>query len=266
MFFAGCDIGSLTAKAVIMDENSIIGSEIIRVRPNARESADEVLGKLLSCHNMDFSDIECMCTTGYGRQEIPYSDMNMSEISCHGMGAFTADKSIRTVVDIGGQDCKVISIDSNGRIIDFIMNDKCAAGTGKSLEMLARTLDVPLEELGNLSLKSGKPLNITNKCSVFMELEILDSLYRKKRLKDIVCGLSDAVAKRVASLARAVDIRQEVCITGGVSKNQGVVKQLEKRMNVRFKKIGIDPQITGALGAAVFSREKLFADKKNGEE
>ncbi|MCX5849891.1 MAG: acyl-CoA dehydratase activase [Deltaproteobacteria bacterium] len=253
MIVAGCDVGSLTAKAVIMNDNSVVAHEIIKIRATTVVSATEVMKKALSSSSLQFSDINYCCSTGYGRYEIPFAQMNMSEISCHGLGAFWTDPSIRTIIDIGGQDCKVILIDETGNVRDFIMNDKCAAGTGRSLEILAKTIGVELEELGPLALQSKKPINITNKCSIFMELEVLNHLYTRKKIRHIACGIADAVAKRVAALAKAVDVEDDICITGGVSKNPGVIRQLCQHMNVSFKSLPIDPQIIGALGAAVFA-------------
>jgi predicted CoA-substrate-specific enzyme activase len=257
MIAAGCDVGSLTAKAYIMTEKGRLASEIIRVKSTNISSANEVMEKAMASARLRFSDLDCCCSTGYGRHEIPFAKMNMSEISCHGLGAFHADPSVRTVIDIGGQDCKVILIDANGSIRDFIMNDKCAAGTGRSLEILARTIGVKLEELGKLAVKSKKPINITNKCSIFMELEVLNHLYARKRLKHIACGIADAVAKRVAGLAKAIDIEDNICITGGVSKNPGVVRQLAYHMNRSFKSLPVDPQIIGALGAACYAMQAI---------
>jgi len=254
MFFAGCDVGSLTAKGVILDGEKIIASKIIRVKETPEKSAKEVMDLTFKSISLSIDDIEKICSTGYGRNEISFAHMNMSEISCHGMGAFFSDNSIRTIIDIGGQDCKVISIDEQGYVLDFIMNDKCAAGTGRSLEIVADTMGVQLEDLGKLSLKSRKPLEINNKCSIFMELEVLDALYSKKKNKDIANGLSDAVAKRVVNLSSRMKIKKNVCLTGGVSKNQGVVKRLEHNLGLRLTKINTDPQAIGALGAAIFAK------------
>lgn len=262
MIVAGCDVGSLTAKAFIMNEKGGLAGEIIRVRSTNIDSATEVMEKALASAHLRFSDLDYCCSTGYGRYEIPFAQMNMSEISCHGLGAFRADPSIRTIVDIGGQDCKVIVIDASGNVRDFIMNDKCAAGTGRSLEILAKTIGVDLENLGSLAVKSKKPINITNKCSIFMELEVLNHLYARKRLKHIACGIADAVAKRVAFMAKAIDIEDNICITGGVSKNPAVVRQLACHMNSSFKSLPVDPQIIGALGAAVFAMQALKAEVK----
>jgi len=180
MIVAGCDVGSLTAKAFIMNEKGRLAGEITRVRLSTLDSATEVMEKALASANLRFSDLDYCCSTGYGRYEIPFAQMNMSEISCHGLGAFHADRSIRTIIDIGGQDCKIILVDADGNVRDFIMNDKCAAGTGRSLEILAKTIGLDLETLGSLAVKSRKPINITNKCSIFMELEVLNNLYTRK--------------------------------------------------------------------------------------
>ena len=258
MIFAGCDIGSLTGEAVIVSNNSIISTHIIRIKSNPENSAFEVMTKALENTGLSFNDITYCCSTGYGRDKNPFSNLSISEISCHGLGAHWLNKSIRTVIDIGGQDCKVISIDEKGMIIDFIMNDKCAAGTGRNLEILAKTINIKLEDLGKLSLKSRKPLILSNKCSVFMELEVLQHLYSKKRINNIVHGINDAVARRVACLAGAVDLQGEFAITGGVSKNIGVVKGLEEILKIKFSPLPIDPQLVGALGAAVFARNEAL--------
>ena len=263
MIAAGIDIGSLTAKAVLLRDDHILSSYMMRVRPSVLLSAREVMAAVIARAGIAPDMVSRCCATGYGRLDIPFADQNMSEISCHGMGAFFSDSAIRTIIDIGGQDCKVISVDESGLIRDFVMNDKCAAGTGRSLEMLAGTLDVPLTELGPLTLKSRRPLPITSKCSIFMELEVLDAMYSGKKLKHIAAGLSDAVAKRVVALASGVRLRDPICITGGVSKNKGVVRYLEKRLNRRFTTLSVDPQIAGALGAAVFAMRSI---NHSGEE
>ncbi|HOO71738.1 MAG TPA: acyl-CoA dehydratase activase [Spirochaetota bacterium] len=257
MIAAGCDVGSLTAKAVIMDDGFIISSKIIRDRKTPLESARAVMSEALSEAGLSFKSINYCCSTGYGRHSIPFALMNMSEISCHALGAFWAEKSVRTVIDIGGQDCKVISLDDCGMVSDFIMNDKCAAGTGRSLEILSRSIGLPLEKLGPVSLKSWKGIPITNKCSIFMELEVLQHLYKGKRTADIARGINEAVARRVVSLARSIEIKEAAAITGGVSKNIGVVKKLERLLGLRFTPLSVDPQIIGALGAAVFAANEL---------
>ena len=253
MITAGIDIGSLTAKGVILEENRIRTSYIMKAGASAIHSAEAVLNIMLYDSGLSVRDINCCCTTGYGRYDIPFSDINKSEISCHGLGAYWSDNSIRSIIDIGGQDCKVISVGDNGMVQDFVMNEKCAAGTGRSLELLAESIGIPLSELGPLSLKSNGKLEISNKCSIFMELDVMHHLYNKKSKKDIASSINRAVAKRVLQLAKSVKINGNLCITGGVSKNSGVVLSLERLLDVKFTPLKHDPQIMGALGAAVFA-------------
>ncbi len=256
MIFAGCDVGSLTAKAVIIENSRIISRKIIRAKATALKSANDVMNEALHDIGLEIKDIDFCCSTGYGRFSIPYSNINKSEISCHGLGAFWVDNSIRTVIDIGGQDCKAVSIDENGLVNDFMMNEKCAAGTGRSLEIFSRTLGLELDELGPISLESKKKIEISNKCSIFMELDIIQQLYHKSKKCDIARAVNSAVAQRVIHLARSIDIKPDICITGGVSKNAGVVKILEELLNMKFKILSEDPQLIGAIGAAVFAEQE----------
>lgn len=254
MITAGIDIGSLTAKGVIIEDNRIMASHITKVKSSPLLSAEMVFEKILHESGIGRRDINSCCTTGYGRYDIPFSDMNMSEISCHGMGAFWSDNSIRSIIDIGGQDCKVISVNDHGMVQNFVMNEKCAAGTGRSLELLAETIGIKLDEIGPLSLKSKGKLEITNKCSIFMELEVMHHMYNGKRKKDLAYSINSAVAKRVIQLSGSVKINDNICITGGVSKNSGIVAVLENLLNKKFTSLKNDPQLMGAIGAAVFAK------------
>ena len=256
MIAAGCDVGSLTAEAVIMDNGTILGSEIIRVRPKAEQSAKDVMDTLLKRLELSYNDIEYCVSTGYGRETIPFADDNVSEISCHGRGAQWLVPSIRTVIDIGGQDCKAIRVDKDGMLEDFVMNDKCAAGTGRSLELMAEVLDVDITELGPVSLESTKPVTITNQCSIFAEMEILHYMCEERSVADIAAGINESMARRVKMLAGKVGVKEDIGMTGGVSKNVGVVKYLEKMLGKSFIEFPEDPQIIGALGAALFATEK----------
>lgn len=218
MIFAGCDIGSLTGKAVIIKNNSIISTNIIRVGANPVKSAMLVMSGALERVGLKNDDLTCCCSTGYGRENIPFSNMNISEISCHGMGAHWLDGSIRTVFDIGAEDSKVILINESGNVLDFIMNDKCAAGTGRCLEILSKAINLKVEDIGKISLKSRNPVELTNICGIYMELEVIQHLYNKRKVKDIAYGIHDAVARRIAYLAKAINIKREFAITGGVSR------------------------------------------------
>ncbi len=253
MITAGCDVGSLTAKAVILKDSSIFSTKIIRVKATAAKSAEAVMSKAVSAAGLNMKNIDHCCTTGYGRFDIPFSTMNKTEISCHGLGAFWTDNAIRSIIDIGGQDSKAVSVGNNGMVKNFVMNEKCAAGTGRSLEILSKTIGVELEQLGPLSLKSKKQIELSNKCSIFMELDVIQQLYKKTKLPDLANAINTAVAKRIVQLTKSVDLNKEVCITGGVSKNIGVVTRLEELLGITFKPLPEDPQLMGAIGAAVFA-------------
>lgn len=257
MIYAGCDIGSLTAKAVLIEDDRIISSKMMRVKATALKSAHAVMSETLETVALGFDNLDYCCTTGYGRFDVPFSDKNISEISCHGLGAFWSEKSIGTVIDIGGQDCKVVVVDGDGMVEDFIMNEKCAAGTGRSLEILSKSIGINLEELGPVSLQSEKSITIANKCSIFMEMEVMQHLYNDEKISDIAYSINMAVAKRVVQLAKAVKIKDAICITGGVSKNVGVVTILEDLLELKFKTLPGDPQLMGAIGAAVFAKQNF---------
>ena len=257
MIVAGCDVGSLSAEAVIMRDGSILSYEIIRVRPRPEQSATEVMDKALSEAGLTYKDIEYCVSTGYGRERIPFANSNISEISCHGKGAQWLVPSARTVIDVGGQDCKVIRVDENGKLVNFVMNDKCAAGTGRFLELMAKVLRVGIEDLGPQSLNSKQRVSITNMCSIFAESEVLHFIYAEKDPADIAAGINHAMAERVQSLVKRVGLEKDICITGGVAKNVGVVNDLEEMLEVTAEKLTVDPQIVGAIGASLFAKEEL---------
>ena len=212
--------------------------------------------KLLDRLNLLHDDIGFSVATGYGRETIPFANANVSEISCHAKGAHFLVPGIRTVIDVGGQDCKAIRVDTDGSVEDFVMNDKCAAGTGRSLELNSEALGVEVSELGPLSLEANEAIVITSQCSIFTELEIMHLLMEGRSTSDIAAGINQAMARRVKMLVGRVGIKNDVGITGGVSKNVGVVKILQKMLNTKFVEFSEDPQIMGALGAALFAAEK----------
>jgi len=257
MIVAGCDVGSLTAEAVILEDGKMLASEIMGVRPKAEQSAREVMDQALAAVHLTYDDIDYTISTGYGRESIPFAQHNISEISCHGKGAHFLVPSIRTVIDIGGQDCKAIQVDESGTLVDFAMNDKCAAGTGRSLELMSQYLGVHFSELAALAEKAGQPLTITNQCGIFSELEIMHYLMEDKAPADIAAGINEAMARRVKMLVGRGRVKPDITITGGVCKNTGVVKYLEQMLDVRFTPLPEDPQIIGALGAAVFAAERF---------
>ncbi|MHA1264031.1 MAG: acyl-CoA dehydratase activase [Candidatus Helarchaeota archaeon] len=264
MIVAGIDIGSLTGKCVILRAarkfgmDDILASSITHTRVKPVTTATIVYEEALQKANLSKSEIEYAVGTGYGRIKIPFADKNISEISCHGRGAHYYLPDVHTIIDIGGQDSKVIRVDENGKLIDFTMNDKCAAGTGRFLEVMARALETTLDEMGPLALQSNHPAMISAQCSVFAETEVVSLIADGVEVKDIVAGLCDAIASRVVSLVNRIGLKPQLTITGGVAKNIGVIKSIENKLNVIIKKVPIDPQLIGALGAALFAKEEFM--------
>jgi predicted CoA-substrate-specific enzyme activase len=256
MIVAGCDVGSLTSKAVVLNDRRILGQAIIESGFRPEESAAEVMKRALSSAGLDMKDIGFCIGTGYGRERIPFVGTSLSEIACHARGAQFLMPTARTVVDIGGQDCKAIKLDADGAVVKFFTNDKCAAGTGRFLEVMAKILGISLDELGVLSKQARSPLQLASTCTVWAQAEVIHHLNAKKSKADIASAVNQAMAGRVAILARSVGIEKDVCMTGGVAKNAGVVSALERQLDVNIRRLRADPQLVGALGAAVFAREK----------
>ncbi len=257
MIFAGCDIGSLTSKAVLMKGRRIIGSEVIKSKTRPEESAEAALAAVLEKTGIKREAIVGSTGTGYGRGRITFADHVMSEIACHARGAKWLHPAVRTVIDIGGQDAKVLSLDKAGKVLNFKTNDKCAAGTGRFLEVMATVLNVDLEEMGNLSLRSASPVTFAATCTVWAQADAIKYLNSDYSVEDIAAGINKAMASRVAVLASSVGVKKDVCMTGGVAKNKGVVSFLEKLIDAKIKKVRkADPQLAGAIGAALYAMEK----------
>jgi predicted CoA-substrate-specific enzyme activase len=256
MIVAGCDIGALTAKAVVLNNDVMLGSEIIQSRSNAAQSAVEVTDKLLKRLALAYSDIDYCVGTGYGRNIVPFANDNVSEISCHGRGAKWLVPTIRTIIDGGGQDCKAIRVDDNGFVKDFRMNTKCAAGTGRALELMAESLGVDVSQLGPLSLEASDPVVLQEPCCVLTEIEIRYLVFEGRDSADIAAGINDITARRILHLVRNLGVRKDVGITGGIAKNIGVVSCLERALKTTLVQFPVDPQIIGALGAALFAADK----------
>ncbi|MBA7640089.1 (R)-phenyllactate dehydratase activator [subsurface metagenome] len=256
MIVAGCDVGSLTGKAVILKDGEIFSYSIVPTTPKPERTAKNAMDKALENGNLSLDEIGYIVGTGYGRVKIPFANSELSELSCHGKGAHSFIPSIRTIIDVGGQDCKVIKINKDGKILDFAMNDKCAAGTGRFLEVMAKTLELKLEELGPISLQSKNQAKISAQCSVFAETEVVSLMADGIEVADIVAGIHDAIASRIMSLVYRVGLEEDLTITGGVAKNIGVVAFLEKKLGIEAKKLPVDPQLMGALGAALTAKEK----------
>lgn len=257
MYVMGIDSGSTSTNAVIINEKKkIIASTVLRTGAKSKESADRIFREVLEQAHLKREDVALTVSTGYGRVSIPFAEKNVTEISCHARGAHFLNPSVRTILDIGGQDSKAIRLDENGDVADFAMNDKCAAGTGRFLEMMARTLEIGIDELGPLSLQSKEQVEISSMCSVFAESEVISLIAQNKETADIARGIHRAIAGRAVSLIKRVGMEPEYMMTGGVAKNPGLVKALEELLGAPLS-IYENPEIVGALGAALFGLESL---------
>ncbi|HEX9976033.1 MAG TPA: acyl-CoA dehydratase activase, partial [Dehalococcoidales bacterium] len=227
-YFAGIDIGSTMTKAVIMN-GAVLASVIGPTGPEHRKLANRVMEEALAKANLPFGDITYVVATGYGRINVPFADKQITEISCHARGVSYLLPEVRTVIDIGGQDCKAIRL-AGGRVVDFVMNDRCAAGTGRFLEVTAEGLGVKLDDMGRLSLEAKNRVEIGSTCTVFAAQEVVAQLAVGVLLPDIIAGLHEAIASRVYGMARRLKIEREVALTGGGAKNIGLVMALEARL------------------------------------
>lgn len=265
MYFAGIDIGSTMTKAVIVDSGGQILSVIKGLTgPEHRQLANEVMQNALAQAKLKLDDIAYVVATGYGRLNVPFADRQITELTCHARGVSSQFPSVRTAIDIGGQDAKCMKI-TDGKMVDFAMNDKCAAGTGRFLEIVAATLGIGLEDMGPMSLKSTKKVSISNFCTIFAQQEIVSQLSEGEKVEDIIAGLHDALASRVAALARRLKVEPDVVLTGGVAKNTGIVKAMSDNLGCELL-VPRDPLITGALGAAILASEIVARAQAQGEK
>jgi len=258
MIVGGCDIGSATGKAVVMKDGTIVSYSIIPSTTRPEETARMAMDEAISKAGLSSSDdLDYIVGTGYGRLKVPFANENISEITCHARGAQWLCSTVRTVVDIGGQDCKVMSVSEKGRVLEFVMNDRCAAGTGRFFEAMARVLNCGLEGLSALSLNGKNPATISSQCSVFAESEVVTLINEGVDLVDIVAGLHNSVAGRLNSMVGKVGLVEDVALTGGCAKNAGLVKALEEKLKVSVRGLPEDPQIVGAIGAALIAVDKV---------
>ncbi len=264
MLTAGIDIGSLTTKALIIDEDKIKGYVILKSGHLFEEAGNEAYKLCLEKCNLTNDDIKYIVGTGYGRALISFANENITEITCHARGVYYYFPDAHTVIDIGGQDSKAIRIGENGKVLDFVMNDKCAAGTGRFLEVMQKALNIEtLDMMGKLSLNSRNPAKISSMCTVFAESEVISLFAQKKAKKeDIVAGLHTAIAKRITGMVNRLGrVQEKIIFCGGVAKNVGVKKALEQELGKPLY-TPEDPQITGALGAALLAQERYQKKKK----
>ena len=257
-YFAGIDSGSTSTDVVILDKDqNIVTGIILPTGAGAAIGAERALEEALKDAGLQREDIDAMVTTGYGRTAISDGDKSITEITCHARGAHFLNPEVRTVIDIGGQDSKVIRLDENGAVANFVMNDKCAAGTGRFLEMMARTMEMSLDDMGKAGLSYKEDITISSMCTVFAESEVVSLIAQNKATDDIVHGLNKAVASKTAALAKRVGGEERYMMTGGVSKNQGLVKTLEEKLGTTLV-ISDKAQLCGALGAALFAKDMVI--------
>jgi predicted CoA-substrate-specific enzyme activase len=262
--WAGIDVGSLSAEVVIIDNAEIVSYSIIETGPESSQTAMRAMEKALApLGSVMLQEIKYIVATGYGRVVVPFADENVTELSCHALAANHLFPSVRTVLDIGGQDCKAIRCDSDGKMVNFEMNDKCAAGTGRYLEIIARALHLGLEEIGMLSLTATQSANISSRCAVFAKSGVLLLNRAGIPKAEILAGVHDAIAERVLEILVQVGIEKELVLTGGVAKNIGVVRKLEQKAHLKIL-LPEEPQIMGALGAALIARQKWVGWKQKG--
>ena len=254
---AGVDVGSTQTKAVVMEATrGVIARAIVDTGSNVKTAAENAFRAACRQVDVDPRDVGYVVGTGYGRYKITFGNTQMTEISCHARGAHHIFPNTRTVIDMGGQDSKAISVGANGEVLDFVMNDKCAAGTGRFLANSADVLALGLDEIGPLSLEGKRPVKITTVCTVFVESDILSYLGQGKKAEDILAGVHLAIAKRTISLARRVSIEPAITMTGGVARNIGMVRALEEVLEKPLQ-VSTDAHFTGAIGAALFAIERV---------
>jgi predicted CoA-substrate-specific enzyme activase len=260
-YAAGVDVGSTQTKAVIIDEQKqIVSRSLIDTGANVVLAAQNSFNNALEQEQIREEEVEYVIGTGYGRYRVTFGNAQVTEISCHGRGAVHMFPDTRTVVDMGGQDTKAIKVNSAGEIVDFCMNDKCAAGTGRFLGAAAAALDIPLDDLGSTALQFQKPVRISTTCTVFAESEVLSWLGKGKKIEDILWGVHQSIASRSVGLLRRVGIEEQVSFTGGVTRNVAMIKAIEEKLDTTLN-VSEDSHYMGALGAALFALDHILASR-----
>jgi predicted CoA-substrate-specific enzyme activase len=248
-------------KALILNEG-IIASIIGPTGPEQRRLANKVMEEALKRADLSFQAITYIVSTGYGRINVPFADKQFTEITCHAKGIVRLFPKAKTIIDIGGQDIKAMKIDATGRTIDFVMNDKCAAGSGRFIEVIADTLGVPLDRVGDLSLQSENPAMISNICTIWAQQEVAASLAEGIPISDLLAGVHKSLADRISRMVNRLKVEEAVIVTGGGGKNKGLLKALSEQLGHEVQ-VPEEPLITGALGAALLGKEIVEKAKEN---
>ena len=260
-YFAGIDVGSTMTKVVILN-HGIIASIIGPTGPEQRRLANKVMEEALKKADVSLQAITYIVSTGYGRINVPFADKQFTEITCHAKGIASLFPNAKTIIDIGGQDIKAIKIDATGKTVDFVMNDKCAAGSGRFIEVIADTLGVPLDQVGGLSLQSKNPAKISNICTIYAQQEVAASLAEGISVSDLLAGVHKSLADRISRMVNRLRVEEEVIVTGGGGKNKGLLKALSEQLGHQVL-VPEEPLITGALGAALMGSEIVEKAKQN---
>lgn len=250
MYYAGIDIGAITAKAAIVSDGALVAGVVVPAGYNRAQAADRVLDLALDKAGLARDDLARLAATGYGRIQVPHADRVVTEITCHARGAHWLCPDVGTVIDIGGQDSKGIAVGPNGRVLDFVMNDKCAAGTGRFLEVMAHALEVDLDDFGELSQQTERRAKISSTCTVFAESEVVTHIASGVPREEIIAGIHESIAARVVSMVRRIPLRDVVVLTGGVVQNVGMVLELQEKLG-RQVTVPELAQLAGAIGAAL---------------
>jgi predicted CoA-substrate-specific enzyme activase len=252
MITVGIDVGSITTKAAVVEDGRLISDRVMLTGYNAQDAGTKVYQDIIADLGIKASDVDKIIATGYGRKSVAIADKAVTEITCHAVGAHYLNPAVRSIIDIGGQDSKAIVVDENGGVKDFAMNDKCAAGTGRFLEVMARALEVDINDFGEVSLKADSPAKISSLCTVFAESEVISLISKGEKRENIIAGIHESIASRVVAMAGRIGLSAPLMMTGGVAKNKGVVKALEDKTGYRIE-VSEKTQVTGALGAALIA-------------
>ncbi len=261
MIYAGCDLGTVTAKAVLIENGNILSHKILSYKTLPKQAVSEVMEAALSAAGVTMDDVAYCVATGFGKKAVTYATGDAPEIVCLNRAARFLMPEVRTVVDVGGQSIRAFNINDTGRIIDSTVNEKCAAGTGKFIDVMAKALELSLDEMSRLPSESKNPVPVTSQCGVFAESEVITYVNDGRDVADIAAGISRSVAGKAASLIRRISVEEKVAMVGGVAKNGGVAGYIEKDLGLTLADNPEDPQIFSALGAALLAREKAEKGK-----
>ena len=254
--YAGCELGAVTARVVIIGDDAMVSCETMPYKKLPVQAAVEAFERALSKADLPADRIEYCVATGFGKKAVPYADAESAEVVCLNRAFRLLNPNVRTVIDVGGQSMRAINFSQNGKVIDSTVNEKCAAGTGRFIEVMAKALELSIEEVSALAFESKDPVSITSQCGVFAESEVITYVNEGRNRADIVAGIARSVAAKVSSLVRRISLEEEVAMVGGVALNAGVKKFVEEELGVKLAALEADPQVFGALGAALVAREK----------